>query len=205
LSCSSVSAARYGGNVPAIGRIRSSSLGQVTSRLRDHDARLRVIRQIVARRGQKAFRVMVLDACGDGCVITDCDAGSALEAAHLQSYRGADSNVISNGLLLRADIHTLFDLGLLAIDPVTRQVAVPKLLAATPVRNTRRPRPGRPGRTVAAPGHKDPRGVVAGLRQGGARAVTPRKKAHVHRAFCAVTISQHGPALSRRNVEYGMS
>jgi hypothetical protein len=34
-------------------------------------------------------------------------------------------------LLLRADIHTLFDLGLLAIDPVTRIIAISKVLAGT--------------------------------------------------------------------------
>lgn len=38
---------------------------------------------------------------------------------------------MTNGLLLRADIHTLFDLGLLAPDPVTRIIAVSKLLAGT--------------------------------------------------------------------------
>ena len=73
---------------------------------------------------------MVLDAYGGQCAITGSDAGPALEAAHPRPYRGVDSNVISDGLPLRGDIHTLFDLGLLlAIDPVTRQIVVSKLLA----------------------------------------------------------------------------
>jgi hypothetical protein len=46
-------------------------------------------------------------------------------------YRGPESNTVNNGLLLRADIHTLFDLGLLAPDPATRAVVVSKLLAGT--------------------------------------------------------------------------
>lgn len=57
---------------------------------------------------------MVLDAYGGQCAITGSDAGPALEAAHPRPYRGVDSNVISDGLPLRGDIHTLFDLGLLA-------------------------------------------------------------------------------------------
>ena len=42
-----------------------------------------------------------------------------------------DSNTVTNGLLLRADIHTLLDLRLLAPDPVTRTIVVSKLLAGT--------------------------------------------------------------------------
>jgi hypothetical protein len=85
----------------------------------DYDARLRVYRNIVARRGQSSFR------------ITGCDADAALEAAHLRPYRGPASNTVSNGLPLRADIHTLLDLRLLAIDPATRAIVVSKLLAGT--------------------------------------------------------------------------
>jgi hypothetical protein len=51
------------------------------------------------------------------CAVTSCDAGAALEGAHLRPYRGPESNDVTNGLLLRADIHTLFDLRLLAPDP----------------------------------------------------------------------------------------
>lgn len=48
----------------------------------------------------------------------------ALEAAHIIPYQGDETNHISNGLLLRADIHTLFDLGLLAIDTTEMKVVV---------------------------------------------------------------------------------
>jgi hypothetical protein len=65
------------------------------------------------------------------CAITGCDAAAALEAAHLRPYRGPGSNTLSNGLPLRADIHTLLDLRLLAIEPVTRAIVVSKLLAGT--------------------------------------------------------------------------
>jgi putative restriction endonuclease len=97
----------------------------------DYDARRRVVREIVARWGQAGFRAALLDAYRGRCAITGYDAAESLEAAHLRPYRGPESNVVSNGLLLRADIHTLFDLPLLAVDPATRTVVISKLLAGT--------------------------------------------------------------------------
>lgn len=47
-----------------------------------------------------------------------------LEAAHIHPYRGEETNHVANGLLLRADIHTLMDCGLLAVDPDGMKVAV---------------------------------------------------------------------------------
>jgi hypothetical protein len=40
-----------------------------------------------------------------------------VEAAHISPYRGEEDNHVENGLLLRSDIHTLFDLDLLGINP----------------------------------------------------------------------------------------
>ena len=72
-----------------------------------------------------------MEAYQGRCAVTGCDAAAALEAAHLRPYRGPESNTVTNGLLLRADIHTLLDLRLLAPDPATRAIAVSKLLAGT--------------------------------------------------------------------------
>lgn len=120
----------------------------------DYDARSRVIMRAVARRGQPKFRSKLMKAYSGRCAVTGYDAEAALEAAHLRPYRGPASNTLSNGLLLRADIHTLLDLGLLAIDPQTRMVAVSHLLAGTqyeylsgaritePVPESRRPSKG---------------------------------------------------------------
>ena len=47
-----------------------------------------------------------------------------LEAAHISPYRGEDDNHVENGLLLRSDIHTLFDLDLLGIDPERLRVVL---------------------------------------------------------------------------------
>jgi putative restriction endonuclease len=97
----------------------------------DYDARLRLYRQIVARQGQSAFRSALMQAYQGRCAVTGCDAAAALEAAHLRPYRGPESNTVTNGLLLRSDIHTLLDQRLLAVDPQTRKIAVSKLLAGT--------------------------------------------------------------------------
>jgi len=88
------------------------------------DERERAMRAICIRRGQPAFRAALLAAYGGRCAITDCDIEDALEAAHISPYSGLSSDHVCNGLLLRADIHTLFDCGLLAFDPKTRQVVL---------------------------------------------------------------------------------
>lgn len=84
----------------------------------------RVLRAIIQRRGQPTFRERLLAAYKCRCAITGCDAAAALEAAHIQPYRGASSCRVTNGLLLRADIHTLFDLNLLGIEPTSLKIVL---------------------------------------------------------------------------------
>jgi hypothetical protein len=81
------------------------------------DARERVLAQIVRRRGQKEFRESLLAAYERRCAVTNCDVVDVLEACHIMPYQGPATNDVSNGLLLRADVHTLFDLGLIAVEP----------------------------------------------------------------------------------------
>ncbi|KAA3599565.1 HNH endonuclease [Stenotrophomonas maltophilia] len=88
------------------------------------DERQRVLAAIVRRRGQPAFRKALLDAYGSCCAMTGCDVVDALEAAHIQPYSGLKSNDVRNGLLLRADVHTLFDLYLITINPGSLRIAV---------------------------------------------------------------------------------
>lgn len=94
------------------------------------DARLRVLAEIVRRQGQPEFRRRLLVAYGGQCAISGCDAKAALEAAHITPYRGQHTNRTENGLLLRADLHTLFDLHLIAIDR-TGAVILSSALAAS--------------------------------------------------------------------------
>ncbi|MDE5450970.1 HNH endonuclease signature motif containing protein, partial [Elizabethkingia meningoseptica] len=65
------------------------------------------------------------------CVITGCKIIDILEAAHINPYRGDHDHHTSNGLLLRADIHTLFDLNLLFINPENFKIVVAEKLIGT--------------------------------------------------------------------------
>src|SRR5262249_33239067 len=88
------------------------------------DARQRILRSIAQRRGQKAFRDALITAYDGRCAITGCSILDVLEAAHIHPYRGPETNKVGNGLLLRADLHTLFDCGLVAIDPENMTVLI---------------------------------------------------------------------------------
>jgi hypothetical protein len=97
------------------------------------DARERVLRAIRSRRGQQDFRKVMLQRYGGCCAVTGCAVPDVLEAAHVWPYRGVEDHHPDNGLLLRADIHTLFDLDLLGIEPETLTVALaPGLLGHDP-------------------------------------------------------------------------
>lgn len=98
--------------------------------LQDGDYRKLVDRQIRERRGQQQFREALRRRYGDRCVITGCELLHVLEAAHIRPYRGENDNHPENGLLLRSDIHTLFDLDLLGIAPETLRVELHPDVAA---------------------------------------------------------------------------
>jgi hypothetical protein len=95
------------------------------------DARTRTLRAIVTRQGQPKFRRDLLVAYGRRCAISGCDVVHVLEAAHIIPYKGKHTNTVKNGLLLRADLHTLFDLGLLKIDPESFAIVLAPQLANT--------------------------------------------------------------------------
>lgn len=83
-----------------------------------------VLSSILSRRGQPKFRVALLTAYDGKCAITNCTTIEALEAAHITPHAKEQSYEVSNGILLRADIHTLFDLLLISIDPEDGKVLV---------------------------------------------------------------------------------
>lgn len=73
-------------------------------------------RAIKTRRGQPEFRKALLLVYAQQCPITGCKVESVLEAAHIIPHTEETNYTISNGILLRADIHTLYDLNLIGID-----------------------------------------------------------------------------------------
>ena len=80
------------------------------------------------RLGQGAFRVEVTDAYSRRCAITGEKTLPALEAGHIRPYAKNGPHEIRNGLLLRSDLHNLFDLGYITVTPdyrvkISRRVA----------------------------------------------------------------------------------
>lgn len=69
------------------------------------------------RLGQGAFRVLVTDAYERRCAVTAERTLPVLEAAHIWPYAQRGAHEVDNGLLLRADLHTLFDRGYVTVTP----------------------------------------------------------------------------------------
>lgn len=95
------------------------------------DDREREFAEIALRRGREKFRGALLRAYQNKCAITGCDAPPSLEAAHILPYRGKKSDNVANGLLLRSDVHTLFDLDLIGIRPRGGRIVLAKSLLGT--------------------------------------------------------------------------
>jgi putative restriction endonuclease len=74
------------------------------------------------RLGQGAFRLAVTDAYGRQCAISGGKVLPALDAAHIRSYAEGGGHEVSNGLLLRRDIHSVFDAGYVTFDDNLRLV-----------------------------------------------------------------------------------
>jgi putative restriction endonuclease len=87
------------------------------------EERRRILREISLRRGQAQFRQRLIRRYGLRCQISGYDFSAAIEAAHIRPYAKCQENGAGNGLLLRSDLHTLFDLGFIGIDPATLRVS----------------------------------------------------------------------------------
>ena len=81
-----------------------------------------LLKTIRARRGQSKFRKQLIRRYGARCMISRFPLLDIVEAAHIRPYRRSADNHPDNGLLLRADLHTLFDLNHMGIDPETLHV-----------------------------------------------------------------------------------
>jgi putative restriction endonuclease len=75
---------------------------------------------ITPRLGQGTFRVAVTEAYSRACAITYEHSLPALEAAHIRPHANRVPHAVSNGLLLRADLHRLFDQGYITVTPEYR-------------------------------------------------------------------------------------
>jgi hypothetical protein len=84
------------------------------------------------RNGQPKFRAELLKVYGGKCCITGDGPEEVLDACHIEDHATSGKNQIENGLLLRADLHNLFDCGLLQIDAVTLKVKIHAQLKTSP-------------------------------------------------------------------------
>jgi hypothetical protein len=83
----------------------------------EEDLRLWRDTQQVIREGQAKFRKELIEAYAGKCAITGYDIELALDAAHVRKYNGRHTNIVQNGILLRKDLHKLFDHGVIGIRP----------------------------------------------------------------------------------------
>lgn len=79
------------------------------------------------RLGQGTFRLGIVDAYGRACAVSHEHSLPVLEAAHIRPYAGDGTHALENGLLLRLDIHRLFDRGYVTVDPDYRFVVSKRL------------------------------------------------------------------------------
>ena len=78
------------------------------------------------RVGQGAFRVMITNAYARKCAISGEKTLPVLQAAHILPYASNGPNQTFNGLLLRSDLHTLFDSNYITVDATNLRVNVSK-------------------------------------------------------------------------------
>jgi putative restriction endonuclease len=79
------------------------------------------------RLGQGAFRVLVIDAYQRRCAVTGEKTLPVLEAAHIRPYASQGPHQVSNGILLRSDLHKLFDVGYVTVTPELKLEVSPRL------------------------------------------------------------------------------
>jgi hypothetical protein len=89
-------------------------------------------RKTKARNGQGGFRKKLIQRYGQVCAITGRCPAEVLQAAHLRDFAEHETHNPDEGVLLRADVHLLFDNDLLAVDPTTWRVVLAPSLSDYP-------------------------------------------------------------------------
>ncbi len=98
-----------------MGRLRSGRVAEPTP-----TGRFGAPVTVRPRLGQGAFRILVTDTYQRRCAVTGERTLPVLEAAHIRPYADGGPHEVTNGLLLRSDLHTLFDRGYVTISPEHR-------------------------------------------------------------------------------------
>lgn len=95
--------------------VQDAMIGRRSDRFQSPMARFGQPTIVKPRLGQGGFRALVTDAYGRRCAITGEKTLPALDAAHIWSYSDGGPHEAANGLLLRRDVHSLFDAGYITI------------------------------------------------------------------------------------------
>lgn len=94
---------------------RIFDLDREARRIEEEHARYGKETTIRPRLGQGAFKIAVTDAYSRSCAVTEEHSLPALEAAHIKPYVDSGPHAVYNGLLLRSDVHRLFDRGYITV------------------------------------------------------------------------------------------
>lgn len=89
------------------------------------------IGKIALRPSQDSFRAALFDIYGTKCMVSGCDVALAIEASHICAFRGEKDNHPQNGILLRRDLHALWDSGLIGIEPEGLKIHLSETLAGS--------------------------------------------------------------------------
>lgn len=84
-------------------------------------------RRFIPRLGQAGFKAVVEEAYGRRCAVTDHKIIPTLQAAHILPVAEGGEHRVDNGILLRSDVHTLFDRGYIGVDQEFRLLVSPRL------------------------------------------------------------------------------
>lgn len=105
-------------------RVGAATASETELRVPDGGPGGHVLSTVRVRLGQRAFRKRLLAQQGPCCAFTGPAPDAVLEAGHLYSYAELGVHHAHGGLLLRRDVHRLFDAGALAVNPATRLIDV---------------------------------------------------------------------------------
>jgi hypothetical protein len=110
--------------------VTRKSKEQVTDELHTkiNTALSEIRKSIQKRQGQEKFRNALITYYEGRCAISGCEVTGVLEAAHVEPYCLSKNNNPRNGILLRADLHTLFDLNLIVIHPYSKKLEIKPVL-----------------------------------------------------------------------------
>lgn len=98
-------------------RLQARALPTMEPELVADGSRFGQPQMVLPRLGQGAFRVIVTDMYKRQCALTNSHVLHVLDAAHIRPYAEGGSHSPTNGLLMRQDVHTLFDRGYMTVAP----------------------------------------------------------------------------------------